>query len=90
MKWITLADFARRIRVRWRVAYRLVTSGKVKARSERRGGKLRWYVAERAVAAIRRDWPWQHHLPTRFSGPAGARLPARSRRKTASAFKRLP
>ena len=57
-KWIPLAEFARRIRVHRKVAYRLALSGRVRSRSERRGKLRAWYVAEREVKAVLANPPW--------------------------------
>jgi hypothetical protein len=100
--FIPLNEFARAIRVHWRNAYRMVQSGKVRARSERRGEHLRWLVDARDVAAILKDPPWKRPghrgiAPKRVSGPAKMRVnnparprPTRKRRHATSAFKRLP
>ena len=95
--FIPLSEVARRLRVRWRVAYRLITSGKVRAHAEGRGGKLRWYVAERDVAALKKNPPWEQsgyngpHAPTRSTGPANERIDRRAstRRRSAKAIARL-
>jgi hypothetical protein len=78
--FIPLNEFARRIRVNWHLAYKLVASGKVRARSVKRGTQKRWYVARGEVSAILRNPPWKRKgyrgrcQPKRTSGPANARV----------------
>jgi len=82
--WLTLPDFARAIRVHWKVAFRYVQSGEVRARSERRGRKRLWLIHPQEVKRILADPPWLRQgyrgvvPPKRVSRSANPRVRVRN------------
>jgi hypothetical protein len=89
MKWIPLAEWARRERTHWRNAYKAARQGRIRARSKQRGAHRAWEVAASETQPTPRRGP----KPKRMSGPATARVNnprMRRLRARASGFKRLP